>query len=43
MLEGAVNVRIETGGHFRILSDPETLTAVVTAVSAEERADGEAP
>ena len=34
MLEGAVNVRIETGGHFRILSDPETLAAVVAAVDA---------
>ncbi|WP_258058784.1 esterase/lipase family protein [Rathayibacter rathayi] len=41
MLEGAVNVRIETGGHFRILSDPETLAAVVTAVSAEERSSAD--
>jgi pimeloyl-ACP methyl ester carboxylesterase len=39
MLEGAVNVRIETGGHFRILGDPETLAAVVAAVSAEESED----
>jgi triacylglycerol lipase len=38
MLEGAVNVRIETGGHFRILGNPETLAAVITAVSAEESA-----
>jgi pimeloyl-ACP methyl ester carboxylesterase len=38
MLEGAVNVRIETGGHFRILGNPETLAAVIAAVSAEERA-----
>ncbi|ROP49505.1 MULTISPECIES: triacylglycerol lipase [unclassified Rathayibacter] len=37
MLEGAVNVRIETGGHFRILSDPETLAAVVAAVDAPTR------
>ncbi|WP_228493390.1 MULTISPECIES: esterase/lipase family protein [unclassified Rathayibacter] len=39
VLAGAVNVRIETGGHFRILGDPETLAAAVTAVSADERAD----
>ncbi|MCJ1698142.1 alpha/beta hydrolase [Rathayibacter festucae] len=37
MLEGAINVRIETGGHFRILSDPETLAAVVAAVDAPTR------
>ncbi|ROQ03418.1 hypothetical protein EDF54_2890 [Rathayibacter sp. PhB93] len=37
MLEGAVNVRIETGGHFRILSAPETLAAVVAAVDAPTR------
>ncbi|MCJ1688702.1 triacylglycerol lipase [Rathayibacter sp. VKM Ac-2927] len=37
MLEGAVNVRMETGGHFRILSDPETLAAVVAAVDAPTR------
>ncbi|ROS21888.1 hypothetical protein EDF22_3391 [Rathayibacter sp. PhB127] len=37
MLEGAVNVRIETGGHFRILSEPETLAAVVAAVDAPTR------
>ena len=36
MLEGAVNVRIETGGHFRILENPETLAAVVAAVSTQE-------
>lgn len=36
MLEGAVNVRIETGGHFRILGDPETLAAVAAAVSTQE-------
>lgn len=33
-LEGATNVRIETGGHFRILGDQGTLKAVVKAVSA---------
>lgn len=36
MLEGAVNVRIETGGHFRILGNPETRAAVEDAVTAEE-------
>ncbi|SMH49871.1 hypothetical protein SAMN06295885_3431 [Rathayibacter oskolensis] len=35
-LEGAVNVQIETGGHFRILGDPGTLKAVVKAVSAAD-------
>ncbi|QHC57280.1 alpha/beta hydrolase [Rathayibacter sp. VKM Ac-2760] len=37
VLAGAVNVRIETGGHFRILSDTETLAAVVAAVDAPTR------
>jgi pimeloyl-ACP methyl ester carboxylesterase len=33
-LEGSANVRIGTGGHFRILGDPRTLAAVVAAVEA---------
>jgi pimeloyl-ACP methyl ester carboxylesterase len=32
VLEGATNVEVSALGHFRVLSDPETLDAVVAAV-----------
>ncbi|MFZ7089221.1 esterase/lipase family protein [Curtobacterium sp. RRHDQ10] len=34
-LAGARNVRLEVGGHFRILSDPRTYRAVLDAVDAD--------
>nr|WP_181243452.1 alpha/beta hydrolase [Glaciihabitans tibetensis] len=35
-LPGARNIRIDTGGHFRILADPATIAAVVRAADDEK-------